>query len=190
MLAFDELQKVPRSVEPDYFIDDFTMAAMGSYRTVIKDLVHFAENLRAVIVEELEASIALDKAAVVASSRKLARALRKLLQELAGKLTSAAKNLGIDFIAGKAWLDGRRPYAGVHKAMLRHESTKFLQGIEKVKAHVVEPGEEHSIKDAQLREKIIEKSCPLWGQKGHTTGGKCHKPAASVHFNPFDFKVG
>lgn len=48
-------------------------------------------------------------------------------------------------------LDGRRPYAGVHKAILKHASSSFLQGVVKVKAHVVDPGQEHTIEDEQLR---------------------------------------
>ena len=86
---------------PDYFVDDFTLEAVGSFRAVLRDVVRYAGKLRKVIEVELEASIALEKAAVVASSPALARSVRSLLREVAGRPVAATKNLGIDFSAGK-----------------------------------------------------------------------------------------
>ena len=76
---FGKLQKVVPAVTPDYFVDDFTGAATGSMQKVLKDTVKFAKALRQTGEQELEAHIAIDKAAVVASSHLLARAARSEL---------------------------------------------------------------------------------------------------------------
>jgi len=57
--------------------------------------------MKVVIVQKLKCSIAVEKAAVVASTRSLATMIRSKLGALGGVSFRSVPNLGVDFSAGR-----------------------------------------------------------------------------------------
>ena len=89
-------------VDLDAYIDDFTLFSAGrSEDEVENNIVDGAVALHKVIKEELNGSVSLGKAAVVASSQSLGAKIRARLGELGGSPVDVCTNLGIDFKAGK-----------------------------------------------------------------------------------------
>ena len=99
---FDKVCSVCPTVDFDFYIDDLTGSRSGSAQVVENALGEAATVLRAAVEGELHASLAMHKAAVVASSGQLAAKLRAKMGQLGGSPVSSAKNLGIDFAAGRA----------------------------------------------------------------------------------------
>eukprot|EP00972_Heterocapsa_arctica_P093837 13840938-Heterocapsa_arctica.AAC.1 len=85
----------------DFFVDDWQGAAMGGHNWVKHHLADAATSLRLAIEGDLECKVAVDKAAVVASSRELADELRSALVGLGGDGSLVVKNIGIDFSSGR-----------------------------------------------------------------------------------------
>ena len=98
---FDEVCRLCPTVTFDFFVDDLTGSKVGSMQEVECDLVHAAHRLKDAVEVDLRASIAIDKAAVVASSQKLAQNIRTKLGPLGGTTVQATRNLGIDYAPGK-----------------------------------------------------------------------------------------
>ena len=86
----------------DAYIDDLVCATQGTESEVRDTLGSAAGQLAKAIRDDLGSEVAIPKAAVVASSDRLAAGIRKRLGTLGGKLTKVAANLGIDFHPGRA----------------------------------------------------------------------------------------
>ena len=94
----------------DVYVDDITISVYGpDDSTVFHLLILAAEDMARVIHDQLRCSIALSKAAVLASSDALLGRLRERLGTLAGNETVVAANLGIDFSAGRTDGSSRLP---------------------------------------------------------------------------------
>ncbi len=86
----------------DAYFDDLGLGATGTRSEVEHALTEGQVILAEVITHELNCSIEVSKAAVVASDRGLAKRLVKRIGERSGGLKTAAPNLGIDFAPGRA----------------------------------------------------------------------------------------
>ena len=86
----------------DVFIDDFQVAGQGEGDDVVKHIVKAALDLKQVVEQEINASLASNKAAVVASTTPTAKRIRAALGTEAGQPVCIAQALGIDFSAGRA----------------------------------------------------------------------------------------
>ncbi len=96
------LPKLPPTVSLDVHVDDFVLSCEAStVQEVVRDLQQAQADLKAMIDEELGAKVSMPKAAMVASSLALAKALRQAIGEMAGPLRDAAPNLGFDAAAAK-----------------------------------------------------------------------------------------
>jgi hypothetical protein len=84
------------------YVDDLQLDQEGSKENIIKHLPVAAATTVKVLMEELEADIAEDKAALIASNNGLAIALRAAIGRSAGLPALLAKTLGIDVTAGRA----------------------------------------------------------------------------------------
>ncbi len=85
----------------DAYIDDLTLNATGTKGEVLDALTTGYELLKEVVEEELECEIEVGKAAVVASSKDIARTLTKKFGKYAGKACLSTPNLGIDYAPGR-----------------------------------------------------------------------------------------
>jgi hypothetical protein len=103
LLPMDKLMKrLPDSVRIDLHVDDFSIESTADdEEKAARDLVTAYRMVKEMIEQELGAVISLPKAALVASSRRLAEAVRREVGLLAGPVRQAAPNLGIDATAGK-----------------------------------------------------------------------------------------
>ena len=95
--------------------DDLQVAAIGTDEAVITWLSEATEDLAQIVEHELMTKLVPAKAAVVASSSKLAHRLRQALGQLAGAPVDVTEALGIDFAAGRA----RREHASKSKIQAR-----------------------------------------------------------------------
>ena len=68
---------------------------------VTKNLTDAAKDMNEVITKKLRCSIAVGKAAIVASTKPLATRLRAKLGALGGSACKSVPNLGVDFSAGR-----------------------------------------------------------------------------------------
>eukprot|EP00973_Karenia_brevis_P046399 6433519-Karenia_brevis.AAC.1 len=84
----------------DMYVDDITLSRQGSTERVITDIDEAADELHAVIQQELKAELAYAKAAVVASSACISRRIKKALGERGGSCVTSTIGLGVDFAAG------------------------------------------------------------------------------------------
>ena len=84
------------------YVDGTTISAEADTEAeCIEVICAAADELAAVIIGEIGGDIALDKAAVLASSPRLTRRLRDRLGALAGPDHRAVVSLGIDYAAGR-----------------------------------------------------------------------------------------
>ncbi len=97
---FDSVCAAWPRVDFDFYIDDLTGSAVGSDAEVLHNLDGAAKCLRKAIKEELCCNLALEKGAVVASSKPLAAKVRKMLGIAGGLEVASAVNLGVDFAPG------------------------------------------------------------------------------------------
>ncbi len=96
------VQRLPPTVSMDLHVDDYALSCeAGSEDQVARDLTAAQGLLKEVIEGELGAAISVPKAAMVASSLKLAKAIGAAVGELAGPIRRAAPNLGTDATAGR-----------------------------------------------------------------------------------------
>ena len=125
----------------DVYIDDFHLGAQGTPHGIQSVLVEASEDLALVIQEEFECSISLEKAAVVASSDTTLRLVRRGLGEKAGVKTSTAKNLGVDFAAGRMTCRQRRMSLTrrkrIAKVVRRKQRLRRLVKVAKVRAQKI-----------------------------------------------------
>ena len=85
----------------DFYVDDWQAAATGSEDHVAGQITQVAEVFKDQIEWSLGCSVAVDKAAVVASSPRLAARISRSLKELGGDGSRVVKNLGIDYSSGR-----------------------------------------------------------------------------------------
>ncbi len=96
------LPKMPETANVDLHIDDFVIEVVAeNEETAFRDLIKAHHIVRTLIEKELGAVVSIPKAALVASSRRLATRLRDAIGTLAGPVRQAAPNLGIDSSAAK-----------------------------------------------------------------------------------------
>ncbi len=124
--AFDEyVATLHPTTVLDTYVDDLCLSISARPETLVDDLAKAAAALEVVIEADLACVIALDKAAIVASTNQLARALARRLGDRAGELHEAPPNLGIDFGAGK-----KRKYHGpraIRKVRLRRAAARRMR---------------------------------------------------------------
>jgi len=99
--VFDEVTTECTDAAIQVYFDDLQATCIGTPDDIVQNLQKFAESMHTKIVEDLEASLALDKAAVTADNEDLCRRLRDALGEVAGPPTSLAAFLGIDELNGR-----------------------------------------------------------------------------------------
>ena len=93
-------------VELDVYVDDIQLAAQGTESAVVDLLAEATLDLNDVVEKEIRSKLVPAKAAVVASTAKLAKRVRAALGSLAGAPVEVTEALGVDFAAGRA----RREY--------------------------------------------------------------------------------
>ena len=113
-------------VKVSIYIDDITVATQDSSEDRVADrMLEATEDLRGLITNDLKCAIAVSKAAVVASTSTVAKAIRDRMGIIAGKSTTHAANWGVDFASG-----GRR---GRGKWLLRSRRlAKIIKGRRKL----------------------------------------------------------
>ena len=90
-------------VQHDIYIDDFTVSTHhASEDQVVRDLVDDANDLLALVQDELASEVSVPKCGLVASSNGLLLRLRRAFKEYAGPWAKVVSNLGIDFVAGRS----------------------------------------------------------------------------------------
>jgi len=84
------------------YIDDITMRATQPTEVEVLNVLDMAaKEMKIVVVQKLKCSIAVEKAAVVASTKSLADSIRNKLGSLGGVSFRSIPNLGVDFSAGR-----------------------------------------------------------------------------------------
>eukprot|EP00973_Karenia_brevis_P008255 1117088-Karenia_brevis.AAC.1 len=99
--SFDNFAVQHPDVDLDVYIDDMQCMATGNENKVLYDLVDAVEELNDVVELEIGSRLVPAKAAVVASSSKLACRIRSAVGKLGGMPVEVTEALGIDFTAGK-----------------------------------------------------------------------------------------
>ncbi len=128
--AMDNLvEKVPKGVKLDTFVDDLTLAAIGPPAAVIDDLTTAHQMMIDMVNDEMECSLAENKTAITATARPVAAAIARRLR-LPGGTRAAATLLGIDCTAAacrSSLRGGSRKAARLKAAMARKRRLKHLQ---------------------------------------------------------------
>ena len=133
------------SVSLDIYIDDLTLSSVsGSAPKLEQHIVAAALDLADVVEAELRCTIALSKAAVVASSESLAKVLRSSIGRASGAPVLRAANLGIDFSSGRRrgrlWngIRGKR----IRRCLLRKAKVTSLRRLvgRRIARHVFSAG--------------------------------------------------
>ena len=96
----DALVKAWPRAALDVYMDDIHVAATGSAEAVRSTVVGAMKDLKRVVLVDYECSFADEKAATVASTRALAKAVAQDLGAVAGQPSTAAEYLGVDFAPG------------------------------------------------------------------------------------------
>ena len=102
----------------------------GSEEAIITRPTEATEDLNGLVEHHIESRLVPTKAAVVASSDRLARKLRAVLGELAGTPAEVTEALGIDFASARP----RRDFAGKSKILARIRATAKRRARFKVMA--------------------------------------------------------
>ena len=101
MTSFDAfVTRHPALTPLSAYVDDDSLHARGSPAEVRTALVDGAFDFAGIVQDELQVQIAPDKLMTVAMDKELARNLAKDSCWMAGKVSPAASNLGIDFAPG------------------------------------------------------------------------------------------
>ena len=97
--CFDGFIARSPSVFFDQYVDDLIVSAVGTKQQIVLWLKKALLVLRDIVVDDIGAAIAMEKADIATSSRELALALKQALGDLAGSgpVSSAAVHLGINF---------------------------------------------------------------------------------------------
>eukprot|EP00959_Pyramimonas_sp_CCMP1952_P079760 1667962-Pyramimonas_sp.AAC.1 len=91
---------LPYQVRLDIYIGGYGISATGSDKVVYEGIVKGSAIIHDVILSDLHGQVAIEKAALVASSPLLASRIRAELGDLAGADCNSAVNLGIDQTCG------------------------------------------------------------------------------------------
>ncbi len=130
--AMDDLvEKIPKGVKLDTFVDDLTLASTGPPAAVIDDLTAAHQLMVDMVNEQMECSLAEDKTAISATTRNVAAAIARRLR-LPGGTRAAATLLGIDCTAAArrgTLRGGSRKAARLKAAMTRRRRLKQLQKV-------------------------------------------------------------
>eukprot|EP00959_Pyramimonas_sp_CCMP1952_P386654 8103534-Pyramimonas_sp.AAC.1 len=94
---------LPCQVRLDMYIDDYGISVTGSDEVVYEKIVKGSAIIRDVILSDLHGQVAIEKAALAASSSLLASRILAELGDLAGAGCNSAVNLGIDHACGRAF---------------------------------------------------------------------------------------
>lgn len=99
----DGYVKVHKSVSFNAHVDDFTLdAASPNREALVIDIESAASDLAYILQDRPMLALAAHKACIVASSLELGRRVARALGVLGGTATFAARNLGVDYTAGRA----------------------------------------------------------------------------------------
>ena len=108
LTALDALTTRHPRIELDVYVDDIQLAAQGTDSAVVDWLAEATLDFKDVVEKEIQSKLVTAKAAVVASSAKLAKRVRAALGSLAGAPVEVTEALGVDFAAGRARREYRR----------------------------------------------------------------------------------
>lgn len=133
----------------DVYVDDIQDSATGTDEAITTRLTEATEDFNSLVEHQIESSLVPTKAAVVASSDKLACKLRAALGELAGASVNVTEALGIDFASARP----RRNFA---------RSSKILAWI-------------RATAKRRARFKVVSK---FGGKKAQKLQKQCANPAA------------
>ena len=133
------------SISLDIYIDDITLSSVSSSSTDLEhDVVAAAVDLEDVVTKEVRCTIALNKAAVVASRDSLASRLRTGIGRASGAPVLSAANLGIDFSSGRRRGRGCQGIRGkrIRQCMLRKAKVRSLRRLvgRRIARHVFAAG--------------------------------------------------
>ena len=93
---------LPPSTSLDVYIDDQGLSSTGRPRAVVNSVVSGALALDKVVQQVFGCSFALDKTAIVASSKSVGTQVLDRLSHLCNNCSGTTVNLGVDFTAGRA----------------------------------------------------------------------------------------
>jgi len=99
--TLDEFAVANPSVGLEVYFDDLQISARGPARLVQKTLPEAASNLKKCIEVDLQATLAIDKATLTASSQDLLCNLREAIGAPAGPVVEVAQFLGVDSQLGR-----------------------------------------------------------------------------------------
>ncbi len=132
------ITRLPPTCKVDIHIDDLAIECTADDEaTVARDIAIAQRLVKEMVEHELGAVISIPKAALVASSRRLATVIRDSVGTLAGPVRQAAANLGVDSTAAKRRGDratGPLRRARWAKAVSRRHRLKSLAAVVGTKA--------------------------------------------------------
>jgi len=100
--TFDDIINECTVADIQVYFDDLQATCVGTPNKIIEDMTNFAGKMKERIVNELEATLALDKATVTSDNFSLCCALRDELGEDAGPPVDLAAFLGVDQLNGQS----------------------------------------------------------------------------------------
>ncbi len=130
--AMSVLAEIPPSIS--IYVDDISITAQGSAATIIDIMTQAERIIREEVEGALACTIEVGKAAVIASTRRVAAALRERFGEYAGPPVGGARpeysalNLGVDFAPGRSRrMHGRGSKRNFRFARLRRQAGKIAR---------------------------------------------------------------
>ena len=101
LTALDALTARHPRIELDVYVDDIQIAAQGTDSAVVDWLAEASLDFNDVVEKEIQSKLVPAKAAVVASTAKLAKRVCAALGSSAGATVDVTEALGVDFAAGR-----------------------------------------------------------------------------------------
>ena len=103
VFAMEAFDSIPRGPDFDVYVDDLSLSATGTARSVVTTLVQGAKALDVAISATLRCELAMDKIGMVSSCRAVSAQLSNFLGPLVGDISrDRVTNLGVDYTAGRA----------------------------------------------------------------------------------------
>ena len=139
-LAF---QRVCPAVSLNIFIDDLAFDVASDSSSVVVQELSAAAGFLAVELEDIGLPIAKNKTVVLANTMDLNIRIRKCLRSLGGKQVGVARNLGVDFYAGRSLSKPRMPVrkGRLNKVFLKLRRLGTIRvGSKKLASHVFVSG--------------------------------------------------
>jgi hypothetical protein len=129
---FDKFVFYCPNVDFDAYIDDLTVGTTGSRHQVQNSIIEGGTFLFKVVVDDLVCKIAMNKPALVGSSKPMLENIRSSFGALAGVPMVSTVNLGVDYSAGRARAShgkSSKRNTRMKAAILRAKRIKKLKGV-------------------------------------------------------------